>query len=207
MARGSVRRQVRIKRPADEVWAIVGDPAARAGVVHRNRQQHRRRLDASRHHRQRTSDARGDRHQRSDPTPFPVPHHVGNVQRAPQHDRRDRPRGRRQSRGVRRRCRPGNDGADHRRRRRQRAASNCAIGWRSRRRHADVPPQDPARHHRPAALRHARLQRRDARPHASRRHARRARHSLRARSSAVGCVHAVARTCSPGSTRRRMASG
>ncbi|HEX2383838.1 MAG TPA: SRPBCC family protein [Acidimicrobiales bacterium] len=27
MARGSVRREVRIKRPADEVWAIVGDPA------------------------------------------------------------------------------------------------------------------------------------------------------------------------------------
>ena len=25
--RGSVRRQVRIARPADEVWAIVGDPA------------------------------------------------------------------------------------------------------------------------------------------------------------------------------------
>src|SRR3712207_1936302 len=25
--RGSVRRQVRIHRPADEVWAIVGDPA------------------------------------------------------------------------------------------------------------------------------------------------------------------------------------
>ncbi len=27
MARGSVRREVRINRPADEVWAIVGDPA------------------------------------------------------------------------------------------------------------------------------------------------------------------------------------
>jgi len=27
MARGSVRRHVRIKRPAEEVWAIVGDPA------------------------------------------------------------------------------------------------------------------------------------------------------------------------------------
>jgi len=27
MARGSVRRHVRIKRPADEVWAIVGDAA------------------------------------------------------------------------------------------------------------------------------------------------------------------------------------
>ena len=27
MARGSVRREVRIKRPADEIWAIVGDPA------------------------------------------------------------------------------------------------------------------------------------------------------------------------------------
>ena len=27
MARGSVRREVRIKCPADDVWAIVGDPA------------------------------------------------------------------------------------------------------------------------------------------------------------------------------------
>jgi carbon monoxide dehydrogenase subunit G len=27
VARGSVRREVRIKRPADEIWAIVGDPA------------------------------------------------------------------------------------------------------------------------------------------------------------------------------------
>ena len=26
-ARGSVRRQVRIARPPDEVWALVGDPA------------------------------------------------------------------------------------------------------------------------------------------------------------------------------------
>lgn len=27
MTRGSVRRQVRIRRPADEVWALLGDPA------------------------------------------------------------------------------------------------------------------------------------------------------------------------------------
>jgi polyketide cyclase/dehydrase/lipid transport protein len=26
VARGSVRREVRIRRPADEIWAIVGDP-------------------------------------------------------------------------------------------------------------------------------------------------------------------------------------
>lgn len=27
MTRGSVRRAVRIRRPADEVWAVIGDPA------------------------------------------------------------------------------------------------------------------------------------------------------------------------------------
>ena len=53
-------------------------------------------------------------------------------------------------------------------------------------------PQDPVRHHRPAALRHARLQRRHARPHAGDRRARRGGAPLRAGAPAVGRVHAVA---------------
>ena len=52
--------------------------------------------------------------------------------------------------------------------------------------------QDPARHDGSAALRHARLQRWDHRPHACRRFARRQRVPLRARPSTVGRVHAVA---------------
>ena len=53
-------------------------------------------------------------------------------------------------------------------------------------------PQDPARHHRPAALRHARLQRRHAVPHPGRRPPRRRGRALRAGRAAVGRVHAVA---------------
>ena len=53
-------------------------------------------------------------------------------------------------------------------------------------------PQDPVRHHRPAALRHPRLQRRDTRPHTGRRRARRAGNPLRTRRAPVGGVHAVA---------------
>ena len=67
---------------------------------------------------------------------------------------------------------------DHRRRAPATRSTSCSDSW-SRRRteeRADG-PQDPVRHDRPAALRHARLQRRHARPHAGGRRARRRRAS------------------------------
>ena len=60
-------------------------------------------------------------------------------------------------------------------------------------------PQDPLRHDRPAALRHARLQRRHARPHAGRRRAR------RARASATSGPHPQSVVCMP--SRSTMLTG
>ena len=68
VTRGSVRRQVRIACPPDEVWAVVGDPARTAGVVSRasSTSHRRRRRRASITTGQRHPDARGDRHERPD---------------------------------------------------------------------------------------------------------------------------------------------
>ena len=125
--------------------------------------------------RQRPADARGDRHHRPDPAPVPVPDH-----RADRSSSTSAPST--CSTSATAPCLvvystdadPATMALDHRR-----APPATPLEHLRDARWKDEPdgPQDPVRHHRPAALRHARLQRRHARPHAGRRRPRRARAS------------------------------
>ena len=164
---------------------------------------------------------RDDPHQRPAPAAVPVPHREGGLHRAPRHRRRRRPRRRRRASSPTAPTPtpppwPSSSAGPRARRWPSCAASSRRPGP-AHRRPAPRPaitegrpdgPQDPVRHHRPAALRHARLQRRHAGPHPGRRPAGRPRASATSGPSpSRWCACRRARPSSPASTRAPTACG
>ena len=215
--RASERRQRVIDVSADRAWAVVGRPELLhlwfPGIVAcRGRGHH-----PHDHHRHRPRAGRGDPHQRPAPAPLPVPDHRRLLRGAP------RPRSTSSTSATTaassstpatptRPPWPSCSAVPPRARSASWPASSRRAPARPRRdrergRQPDG-PQDPVRHHRPAALRHARLQRRRAQPHAGGRPPRRRRASATSGPCpSRWCACRRAPRCSPASTRAPTACG